>query len=94
MASDTVTITLESDQDSDELEIPVDAIDLLDENDEGAPTVIGDLALLGVTQQLHGLIHHTQEEVSPHVQEAEEKTLELFEERFGRSFAEMTGHDH
>jgi hypothetical protein len=56
--------------------------------------VLGDLALLGVAQQIHGIIHHTQEEVSPEIEAAEEKTMELFEERFGQSFADMVGHDH
>ncbi len=94
MATETVTVSLETDEDSDELEVPKAAIDLLNDSDEGVPTVIGDLAMLGVAQQLHGILHHTQEDVGPEVEAAEEKTMELFEERFGRSFAEMTGHDH
>ncbi len=94
MASETVTVSLETDDASDELEVPNAAIDLLNESDEGAPTVIADLAMLGVAQQLHGIIHHTQEDVGEEVEAAEEKTMELFEQRFGRSFAEMTGHDH
>ena len=92
--AETVTVTLESDDKHDELELPVAAVDLLDENDEGAPTVVGDLAILGVAQQLHGAIHHAEGEVGPEIEEAEQKTMEVFEERFGRSFAEMTGHDH
>lgn len=94
MAAETVTVRLESDDNTDELELPVAAIDLLDEHDEGAPTVIGDLAILGVAQQLHGAIHHAEGEVGPEIEEAEQKTMDVFEERFGRSFAEMTGHDH
>lgn len=94
MTAETVTVTIETDEESDELEIPVDAIDLLNESDEGVPTVLGDLALLGVAQQVHGIIHHTQEEVGEDVEAAEEKTMELFEERFGQSFADMVGHDH
>ncbi|MEF8822194.1 MAG: hypothetical protein V5A52_07940 [Halovenus sp.] len=92
--AETVTVTLESDDKHDELELPVAAVDLLDENDEGAPTVVGDLAILGVAQQLHGAIHHAEGEVGPEIEEAEQKTMDVFEERFGRSFAEMTGHDH
>lgn len=94
MATETITVTIEAGEDSDEIEVPVEAIDLLSEEDEGAPTVLGDLALLGITQQLHGIIHHSHGEVGEEVEAAEEKALELFEERFGRSFAEMTGHDH
>ena len=94
MAAETVTVTIETDDESDELEIPVDAIDLLNEGEEGVPTVLGDLALLGVAQQIHGIIHHTQEDVGEDVEAAEQKTMELFEERFGQSFADMVGHDH
>lgn len=94
MAAETVTVTIEADEDEDELEIPVDAIDLLNESDEGVPTVLGDLALLGVAQQIHGIIHHTQEDVGEDVEAAEQKTMELFEERFGQSFADMIGHEH
>jgi hypothetical protein len=94
MTVETVTLTIETEENSDELEIPVDAIDLLNEGDESAPTVLGDLALLGVAQQIHGIIHHSQEEVGADIEAAEEKTMEVFEERFGRSFAEMVGHDH
>ncbi|MXR50166.1 hypothetical protein GRX03_00890 [Halovenus sp. WSH3] len=94
MATETVTVTIETEDAQDELEVPVDAIDLLNESDEGVPTVLGDLALLGVAQQVHGIIHHTQEEVGEDVEAAEEKTMELFEERFGQSFADMVGHDH
>mgnify|MGYP000022829293 CR=1 FL=1 len=94
MASETVTVTLETDDQHDELELPVAAVDLLDENGEGAPTVVGDLAILGVAQQLHGAIHHAEGDVGPEIEAAEQKTMDVFEERFGRSFAEMTGHDH
>jgi len=94
MAAETVTVTIETDEDSDELEVPVEAIDLLNEGEEGVPVVLGDLALLGVAQQIHGIIHHTQEDVGADIEAAEEKTMELFEERFGQSFADMVGHDH
>lgn len=94
MATETVTVTLEADGESDEIEVPAGAVDLLSEGDEGATAVVGDLALLGIAQQLHGVVHHSQGGVDADVEAAEEKALELFEDRFGRSFAEMTGHDH
>jgi hypothetical protein len=94
MAVETVTVTIETEDNTDELEVPAEAIDLLNESDDGVPTVLGDLALLGVAQQIHGIIHHTQEDVGADVEAAEKKTMELFEERFGQSFADMMGHDH
>lgn len=94
MSVETLTVTIETEEDSDELEIPAGALELLDEGDEGPSAVLGDLALLGVAQQIHGIIHHSQGEVGSEIEAAEEKTMELFEERFGQSFADMVGHDH
>ena len=69
-------------------------IDLLGEGNDETPEVVGDIAMLGFTQQAHGAVHHSQGEADERIQEAEALAAELFEERFGQSFAEMTGHDH
>lgn len=94
MSVETLTVTIETEEDSDELEIPAGALDLLNEGGEGPSTVLGDLALLGVAQQIHGIIHHSQGDVGSDIEDIEEETMELFEERFGQSFADMVGHDH
>ena len=91
---ETVTVQLETEDASDELTIPAALIDLLGEANDETPTVVGDIAMLGFTQQAHGAVHHGQGEADEQIQEAEALATELFEERFGRSFAEMTGHDH
>jgi hypothetical protein len=57
-------------------------------------TVVGDLAMLGFVQQAHGIVHHSQGEVGEDLQAAEELAMDLFEERFGQSYAEVTGHSH
>jgi hypothetical protein len=92
--ADTVTVTLETDDAEDALEVPTALIDLLAEGDESVPEVVGDIAMLGIAQQAHGAIHHGHGEVDPETEQAESVAMDLFEERFGRSFAEMTGHDH
>jgi hypothetical protein len=92
--AETVTVRLETDEDSDELTVPVALIELLGEGGETTPEVVGDIAMLGFTQQAHGAVHHSQGTVDEQIQEAEALAAELFEERFGQSFAEMTGHDH
>jgi hypothetical protein len=94
MTAETITVTLETEEDSDELEVPAKIIDLLNDSDEGTTTVVGDLAMLSIAQQAHGIIHHTQGEIGEDVEAAEQLTMELFEDRFGQSFADMTGHDH
>ena len=55
---------------------------------------MADISLLGLTQQAHGAVHHARGDPSEELQAAEEQLLERFEERFGQSYAEMTGHDH
>ncbi len=94
MADDTVTVQLQSDADSDELEVPVGLADLLAEDEESITSVVGDLAMLGLAQQAHGIVHHSQGEVSEDLQATEDLTMELFEERFGQTYGEVTGHSH
>lgn len=94
MTDETVTVTIATDETSEELTVPVGIIDLLNETDESVPTVVGDLAMLSLAQQAHGIIHHSQGTVDEEVEAAEALTMDLFEDRFGQSFAEMTGHDH
>ncbi|WP_246982624.1 DUF7545 family protein [Halorientalis marina] len=95
MADDTITLTIEADDGSlDELTVPTGLLDMLRENDESPPQIVGDIAMFGLAQRIHGAIHHAEGEVSPEVRAAEEETMEVFEERFGATFGEMTGHDH
>lgn len=95
MANDTVTLTIEADDGTvDELTVPTDLLDLLREDDETAPEMIGDIAMLGLAQRIHAATHHAQGEPSPEVQDVEGITMDLFEERFGATYGELTGHDH
>jgi hypothetical protein len=94
MAQETVTVRLEAGDASDELDVPQTVVELLSEDGDDVTDVIGDLAMLGLAQQAHGIVHHSQGEVGDEIAEAEELTMDLFEERFGQSYAEMTGHDH
>ena len=93
---ETVTYTIESpDGDSEELTLPTGIIDALREDDsESAPEVLGDLTMLSFAQQAHALVHHAHGEPDERTLADEEKAMELFEERFGQSFGEMTGHSH
>jgi outer membrane translocation and assembly module TamA len=94
MPTESVTVTIETADASDEIDVPTALIDLLADGDESAATVVGDVAMLGIAQQAHGAVHHGQGEVDDEVAAAESRAMDRFEERFGRSFAEMTGHDH
>ena len=92
--ADTTTVHMEADGESDELTVPTALVRLLAEDGEGTTEVVGDMAMLALAQQAHGIVHHSHGEVDPAVEEAEQTTMDLFEERFGQSYAEMTGHDH
>jgi hypothetical protein len=94
MAEETATVRIETDDASDELTVPVAILEMLSEGDEDITTVVGDLAMLGIAQQAHGIVHHGHGDVDEDVEAAEELTMDLFEERFGQSYGEMTGHSH
>jgi hypothetical protein len=94
MAPETTTVTIDVDEHSDEFSVPVALTDALSEDDESSAEVVGNLALLGLAQQAHGIIHHGHGEVGEELEAAEEEILDEFEARFGQSFEEMTGHSH
>jgi hypothetical protein len=96
MTSDATTFTIEGDDgSSDELTVPTEMLQLLKEDDDESPAqIVGDLALISCAQRIHGAIHHGHGEAGGELEAIEEATLERFEERFGQTFAEMTGHDH
>jgi hypothetical protein len=94
MASDTRTVALSTDDADDEIEVPTALLDVLGEEGDAAPQIVGDVAMLGLAQQAHGIVHHGQGEVSSDLEAAEAAVMDLFEERFGQTYAEVTGHGH
>ncbi|QGA82815.1 hypothetical protein [Halomicrobium sp. LC1Hm] len=94
MTDDTVTVTLEAGEERDELTVPTALVDMLREGDESDPEVVGDIAMFGMAQRIHGAVHHGQGEPDAEIASVNETAMELFEERFGATFSELTGHDH
>lgn len=93
---ETETYHIESpDGDAEEIELPVGLVDVLAEQGEQKATVAADVTLMGFVQRAHAMAHHDQgEELPADLEEIATEAETLFEERFGVSFAEATGHDH
>jgi len=94
MAEDTVTLYVEGDEGEDEVTLPVEMLDLMREADESNAEIVGDLALFSCAQRIHATVHHAEGGDTERYEEIEARTMELFEDRFGASYAELTGHDH
>lgn len=94
MADETVTITIEAPDGDDEVTLPAGLLDMLAEGDETDAEVVGDLALFGCAQRAHAVVHHQEGAPDEELVSVEETTMELFEERFGMSYGEATGHQH
>lgn len=92
---DTETYTIDGpDGTSDTVDLPVGLVDTLAEGDEDSPEVLADIVLQALAQHAHSLVHHSQGDPSPELIAINEKAEELFEERFGVTLAEATGHQH
>lgn len=92
---ETVTFTIEGpDGTTDDVQLPAGLADLLGEPGDTEASVVGDMALLSLVQQIHAAVHHGEDDVDEDVRAMEERASDLFEERFGISFAEATGHSH
>jgi hypothetical protein len=94
MAEDTVTLSVEGEEDEDDVTLPVEMLDLMREAEESNAEIVGDLALFSCAQRIHATVHHAEGGDTERYEEIEARTMELFEDRFGASYAELTGHDH
>ena len=94
MADETVTLSIEGDAETDEVTLPAGMLDLLREAEESDAEVVGDLALFSCAQRIHATVHHAEGGDTDRYRAIEERTMALFEERFGASYGELTGHDH
>ncbi|PSP68156.1 hypothetical protein BRC85_03150 [Halobacteriales archaeon QS_1_69_70] len=94
MADETVTLSIEGEAAADEVTLPVGMLDLLREADESDAEVVGDLALFSCAQRIHATVHHAEGGDTERYRAIEERTMALFEERFGATYGELTGHDH
>jgi hypothetical protein len=90
---DTLTLTISTEDASDEVELPAGLVDLLAEGDQNAAETVGDITLLSFASRAHHFVHHA-EGTNEDLEAQEERIMDLFEERFGQTYGEMTGHQH
>ncbi|WP_158853603.1 hypothetical protein [Halorhabdus sp. CUG00001] len=95
---ETTTVTVSTDDASDDMEVPLALIELLTEGEEDIPTVVADIAMFGLAQRVHTAVHHSQgdpsADIDADIEDIEAATDERFEERFGSSFEELLDHSH
>lgn len=93
--ADTIRVTVETETDGDELELPEAILDLYREDpEESDAQIAGDMLVMAFTERAHALAHHSEGEDSEEIEAIEAEMMELFEARFGVSYAEATGHSH
>ncbi|WP_049927495.1 DUF7545 family protein [Halopiger goleimassiliensis] len=91
---ETVTLSISADDDTtDEVEVPAGLVDIVAEGDQGTAETVGDVVLLSFASRAHHLVHHG-EGADDDLEAQEELVMDLFEERFGVTFGEATGHQH
>ncbi len=94
MSEATVTLQIEGEEDVDEVTLPKEMLELMREAGESDAEIVGDLALFSCAQRIHATVHHADGGDTERYRSIEQQTMELFEERFGASYAELTGHSH
>ncbi|SIS03655.1 DUF7545 family protein [Natronorubrum thiooxidans] len=91
---ETTTVSISTDDDTtDEVTIPSGLIDLVAEGDQTDAETIADVALLSFASRAHHLVHHGQG-ADEDLEAQEARVMDLFEERFGVTYGEATGHQH
>ena len=92
---ETVTYSIEGpDGDAAEVALPGDLVDVFAEEGDSRTEVIADVTLMSFVGRAHSVVHHGQDEPSDELRALEQAALDLFEERFGMTYGEATGHQH
>jgi len=90
----TTTFSISSDDGTtDEVTIPSGLVDLVSEGDQTDAETVGDVMLLSFASRAHHIVHHG-EDADTELQAQESEVMDRFEERFGVTFGEATGHQH
>jgi len=92
---DDITFTVTgSEGEEEQVTLPAALVDAFAEEDDTDTEVVADVLQMAFTQRAHAIVHHSEGDVPEELEEAEEHAAELFEDRFGMTFGEATGHSH
>jgi hypothetical protein len=93
--AETLTITIADGDEEETLTAPRELLEALAEGDQSPTEVVGDVAMLSLASRAHHMAHHGEGgDLEFDVEAVESATMELFEERFGVTFEQATGHSH
>ncbi|MFB6137632.1 MAG: hypothetical protein ABEJ42_04745 [Halobacteriaceae archaeon] len=89
-----LTFTVEGPEgETDTVTVPASLLDALGQGESHVETVASE-ALVTFVTRAHQLVHHAEDDADADLEAAEEALLDRFEERFGVTYAEATGHQH
>jgi len=91
---DSISVTVDVDGEQDVIELPSGLLDRLSEPGESPATVVADVAVMAFAGRAHALLHHTEGDADEAMAAIEDDIMTTFEDRFGVTYAEATGHSH
>lgn len=95
MSSDNLSVTVAIGDDSDAVELPTDLVDLFREDPaETDAEIVADVLVMSFAERMHAIVHHGQGQGDGSLEELEAAMMDEFENRFGMTFDEATGHSH
>ncbi|MFB6173139.1 MAG: hypothetical protein ABEI39_00700 [Halobacteriales archaeon] len=91
---ETTDIEIVVDGEETTVALPTELLDRLAEPGEDHTDVVADVALMAFTGRAHALVHHAEGEADAALETAEGWLRSAFEDRFGMTYGEATGHSH
>jgi hypothetical protein len=93
--ADRLTVTLDVGEDDAAIELPADLVDLYrEEPDETDAEIVADMLVMAFSERAHAIAHHGEGGDQETIQAIEADMMDLFEDRFGMTYGEATGHSH
>ena len=91
---DTLSVEISVNGEQTRFDLPAGLVDRLSEPGDSRATVVADIAVMAFTGRAHALAHHGEGDADQAVADIEADMLDRFEDRFGLTYAEATGHSH